>query len=66
MKTNYEFIPNGTEVKVKMSTGSIDGIVVNGNYNVCTFTPEYDIDYQSNETTRTLIGVPESAITINK
>lgn len=59
------WISNGTQVIVTMKNGtSIDGKIVDGDYNVCTFEKEYMIEYIKDGKTWTMLCVPESAITI--
>ena len=53
----------GDKVKVTMRGGKvIDGIVHDADYNLCTFEKQYDVDYELNGRTRTMMCVPESAI----
>ena len=59
------WISNGTQVIVTMKNGtSIEGKIVGGDYNVCTFKKEYEVLLFDMVGCRTMIGVPESAITI--
>lgn len=65
MKNSW--IENGTNVIVKMRNGKvINGTIAGGDYNVCTFGKEYDVNFFNEEKgcEQTLICVPEKAITI--
>lgn len=59
------WISNGTQVIVTMKNGtSIEGKIVGGDYNFCTFKKEYNVEYIKDGKTWTMFFVPESAITI--
>ena len=49
----------GDRVIVHSRKGDFEGVVENYDYNIMTWKPEYDINYDG---TRTMISVPESAI----
>lgn len=59
------WIKNGTAVNVLMPNGSvIEGVISGGDYNPCTYVREYQVDYLKDNVKRTLIGVPESNVTL--
>lgn len=67
MKTQHDFIENGTKVVVTFRSGKkMDGIIRGGDYNVCTFEKEYDVEYfyEPTNSNRIMICVPERAIAI--
>ena len=76
-RTSDGFLKNGTKVSFMLrkwnketctveAVGRVEGVIVNGDYNICTFEQSYDIDYINPEDGRkwTSLGVTESRLTI--
>lgn len=76
MKTIDNFYVNGTKVRfttkvLNRATGDrelmeVEGVIVGGDYNICTFEKEYDVDYVNkfDGRTWTAIGVREARLTL--
>lgn len=76
-RTSDGFLKNGTKVSFMFrkwnketrnfeTVGRVEGVIRDGDYNVCTFERGYDIDFTNplDGRTWTTIGVTESRLTI--
>ena len=53
----------GDKVRVTKRDGEVlEGVVRDADYNLCTFKPQYCVDYEQEGHTWTMMCVPESAI----
>lgn len=54
---------NGDKVMVTKRNGEVqNGVIRDADYNLCTYKPQYDVDYEKDGRVWTMICVPESAI----
>lgn len=76
-RTSDGFLTNGTKVKFMLrkfnkdtrkveNVGIVEGIIVDGDYNICTFEKSYDVEFTHPEHGRTFtsLGIAEKKLTI--
>lgn len=66
-KETSNWFANGTQVMITTKGGNtINGTIKGGDYNICTWDREYDVEYFNTEHGRMflMLGVPERAISI--